>query len=142
MQDSEEAGRHPVLFIDNCDDKRDVMRSMDVARDLVQSTDFTYTTTIRCDFILGELPAKDVLLAADRCAVWTHHLLENRLLIVSTEAGLKQMQVQEIRSPGHMWRNSRLGVILCIPPLLRIPPGAIVSYQSKIERVLREKVTS
>lgn len=138
----EKTGRHSVLFIDNCDDKRDVGRALEVARDLLQGNEFDYTTTIRCDFMPGELDTEQIMRAEDRCAVWTHQLLENRTLIVSTQAGLKQMQAGD-RSPGEMWRNSRLGVILCTPPLLRIPPSTIHTYQAKIQRALRgEKVSA
>lgn len=139
-----DAIHHPVLLIDNCDDKRDIGMAMEVARDLLQSNDFDYTTTIRCDFMPGELDMEQIRKAEERCAVWTHQLLENRQLIVSTLAGLKQMQVDgEFRTPGSLWRNSRLGVILHIPPLLRIPPSTIHTYQAKIQRALRgEKVSA
>lgn len=129
--------RH-VLFIDDCADKRDITRSLDIARDLVKSTEFVYTTTIRCDFVSGELDDEEVLKAEQRCAVWTHQLLEKRMLIISTEAGLRQMQLGEDKGVGDMWRNNRVGVVLCVQPLLRIPHTAIAHYQAKIERVLKK----
>jgi hypothetical protein len=129
----------PVLFIDNCDDKRDISRALLVATDLVRDSNFVYTTTIRCDFMPGEIEIKQLIQAEHRCAVWTHSLLENRLLIISTQAGLRQMQLGEDKSPGDIWQNSRVGVVLCVPPLLRIPPSAIATYQSKIERVIKRR---
>lgn len=135
-QDNAEA---PVLFIDDCSDKRDIIHALNVARDLVKGEDFIYTTTIRCDYMPGDLILPNFIKAAQRCAVWTHQLLDNRLLIVSTIMGLTQIQAGEDKKVGDIWRNTRLGVILCTPSLLAIPPAAIESYQSKIERVLKKK---
>lgn len=140
-RDVEEIDQDKVLVIDDCPDKRDVRRAVELARDLVRGTQFTYTTTIRCDYVLGELTADGEKMALNRCAVWTHQLLANRLLILSTLNGLHQMRITErVTVPGDLWLNHRLGAILCIPPLYLMTGKEMGTYQSKVMRVLKGEV--
>lgn len=126
-----------ILVVDDCADKRDMLHNMERASRLLHERPFIYTTTIRCDYISGEISKEAEEKALNRCAVWTHQLLENRMFILSTLNGLKQMRIGEGRGEGDLWRSLRLGVILCIPPLDRMTVKEFSAYMAKTERVLK-----
>lgn len=127
-----------VLVIDDASNYADYPQAIDVARILVGDVDFTYTTTIRCNHYPTDLKATERSTATARCAVWTHGLLENRMVILSTQRGMNQMKIETFRVPGDMFRNSKLGLLLCISPLLEMNETAIKHYKVKTQRLLRE----
>jgi hypothetical protein len=119
-----------VLVLDDCDDKKLVS-----------------TATINLWELLGksifeehEVVEADVQVAAERCAVWTNMLLEERLVILATKRGLEQMGVKKEMEEGDMRKSARWGVVLCIPPLHLLSPksAAFKVYKAKVQRVLKE----
>jgi hypothetical protein len=66
-------------------------------------------------------------------------LLEHRALILSTLRGLKQLKV-EGKSEGGIFKNERLGVLVCMPPLWDLVGSIALSdiYRPKVQRAMRE----
>src|SRR5688500_7899617 len=80
-----------VLVLDDCEELEYCMVGMDMAQKLLSTrTDFTYTTTVRCNSAGLDREKKRKVLA--RCSVWTNSLLENRSIILATRNGLLQMR--------------------------------------------------
>jgi hypothetical protein len=129
-------GNAKVLVIDDCKSHLQLDLSLEVADILLKPTPYLFTTSVRCEF--NSLPKEALPIAISRCSVWTRSLTENRLVILSTFSGLKQLKVETDRGPGSMFRNNRLGLILQIPPLLEMDGKTIEGFRPKAQRLLRE----
>lgn len=138
MSHLEEEGEKPViLVIDDEFKQSNYSDAVDVAMEILGEQKFTYTTTIRCNFTPGELTAQQVDTATQRCSVWTHHLLNDRLIILSTITGVKQMKLPKVVGEGDMFR-SPLGYVLVIPALGDMKPEVVSIYKNKALRLLKE----
>jgi hypothetical protein len=126
-----------VLVLDDTNRLEWCMTAMDIAQALLGTeTNFTYTTTVRCEsFSLGTKDREKVL---SSCGVWTHSLLENRSLILTTVNGLKQMRIAPEKGEGDMFRSNQYGAILVIPPLVHMRDSELNAYIAKTKRLLRE----
>jgi hypothetical protein len=130
-----------VLVIDDAQNQLDQYDGMKwMGANLLPTTPFTYTSTIRCEHDVTEISGDQLLEAVEKCSVWTHQLLEDRAVILTTETGLHQLQLGEKRKRGDMFVHGRLGVVLVIPPvaLFITNPGLTSEYKPRIQRVLKE----
>lgn len=143
----EEGTTPPILFIDDMYKTPDMSIVIASPKDyLVHITEdvfginrqhFTYTNSVRC------MPGLDVTDeqmedATQRCSVWTHFLADNRLVIVSTVTGLSQLEIDATPKPGDLFRSLRLGIILCIPPILTMDRELSDLYAAKFNRALKQ----
>lgn len=134
----EEEGEWPrVLVIDDNFSKKNYQQAIETAQQILGDVPFTYTSTIRCD-LPSDLELPKLRIAASRCSVWTGSLVENRSVILTTQRGLDQMKLGAEREVGDMFRNNRAGLILCIPPLIRLKGVAVNPYRTKAQRLLKE----
>jgi hypothetical protein len=97
---------------------------------ILNNLPYTYTRVIRCenDGASDEKRRE----AESKCAVWTHHLLNNRRVIITVPKGLKQMGI-EGKAVGDLFRSNKYGIILVIDRF-----SEISTYHAKIQRALRE----
>lgn len=126
-----------VLVLDDPETKEDYELAMKVAARLLGSVSFAYSATVRCDHVFGEMSLETLSMVTSRCAVWTNLISEGRLLILSTVRGLVQLKVGLEWKEGDVFRVGKLGVVLCIPPLLSLLDEFPV-YKRKVERAMRE----
>lgn len=91
---------------------------------------YTYTRVVRCEY--EPMPSEQMREAESRCAVWTHHLLSGRSLIITVPKGLRQMGI-EGKNVGDLFRSGKYGVVLVVDRY-----NEIHKYQDKIQRALRE----
>lgn len=101
---------------------------------------FTYTRSVRCS-PNGDLSILQTSMARakNHCSVWTHMLADNRLGIISTRAGLDQLDIDPKFKEGDIFKTAKWGVVLCIPPIGLFMGGSEVKmYQSKVARLLKE----
>ena len=123
-----------ILLIDDAFSATTWSLSKKKATELFQPIGFTYTTSIRCEtFSTPTIADEEIVLS--RCSVWTNLLLDGKQLIVSTKYGLKQLKIASDISVGEAFRSSRLGIILCIPPILALESKV---YRTKIQRAIKE----
>lgn len=135
--DNEE--RHlEVLVIDDARRHAEMKDCLDTAHEILDGVDFTYTTTIRCEHRLSQITQEQEQDALSRCAVWTHALVDKRLVILTTLKGLAQMKTTRERTVGESFKSSRYGYILVIPPLAEIDSNSIREYHSRAQRLLKE----
>lgn len=129
-----------VLVIDDAPHIKYYGKAVGLAKELLGKTEFDYTTTIRCSHLPIEHDQENLEIALSRCAVWTHMLLEGRALILATENALKQMRLDEDHKEGDVFKNSKCGVVVCIPPLVNLigAEDALNIYKTKTARALRE----
>lgn len=133
-------GVAPVLVIDDLYDKKYLPDVFTVLNELLSGfwPTYNYTNAIRCDWEPDEIAPEDLNKATQRCSVWTHSLLMERAVIISTVTGLHQMKILD-KEPGAIFRSAKYGLILCVPPLLEIGvKGEMGMYRSKVERIMRE----
>ena len=128
-------GESPVLLV--IDDSPDVGEAASIMSELMgKPVPFTYTSSVRCLDRLGTIN-NDALVS--RCSVWTHSLVEGRAAIITTRNGLKQLKAAEDRNEGDLFKHSRLGVVLVIPPLNSLDMERNLHiYTKKVKRVLSE----
>lgn len=100
----------------------------------LETWEFAYTTAVRCEGAYG----KDLEEIVSHCAVWTNMVAEDRKLILSTKRGLAQLKVGADKEEGDAFRSTRLGVVLCIPPLLGMGEVDRRIFKEKTKRVMRE----
>lgn len=136
-----EPARPLLLVIDDLFESEEYKnRQMVVSSLLPVDIAFTYTSTVRCSVLHEDMiPGRfDVILS--RCSVWTNSLLDERLVILSTVNGLKQMKVEKDYNEGDMFKSVRLGVVLVIPPIKMLGPRDrfFSVYQEKVKRVMKE----
>lgn len=127
-----------ILILDDTPERKDYDKAIRMAQLLIGPQTFTYSATIRCSFVPDALNQVQLQTAASRCSVWTNQLLEGRAVIIATMRGLFQLKVGIERVVGEAFRVPRLGVILCIPPLLTLKVKDLDIYQAKVKRVLKE----
>jgi hypothetical protein len=129
--------RPPILVIDDLIVEEGYAGAIWTAHELLGRliADFTYTSTIRCWH--DGLEDEDLKTAISRCSVWTHSLLDNRLVILATQRGLIQMGVK-MREEGEMFRSGKYGLVLCIPPLWSMNEIDRTPYKAKTARLLKE----
>lgn len=138
MSHLEEEGEKPViLVIDDEFKQSDYSNAIDVAMEILGEQKFTYTTTIRCSFDPSALSFDQFNTAVQRCSVWTHHLLNDRLIILATKLGVKQMKLPKTVDEGDMFK-SPLGYVLVIPALYKMKPEVVSIYKNKALRLLKE----
>lgn len=140
----------PVMYVQKDDDNPppilvldDMLHSMGYGEALLYAhdlfgpriADFTYSTTMRCVYNAED---EDRDIATARCAVWTHSLLENRLVTLATLRGLQQMGIKD-RKEGDAFRSSKYGLVLCIPPLWKMTTSYdFALIKTKTQRLLKE----
>lgn len=122
------------LVLDDPETQEDYELALRAACRLLGTIGFTYSATVRCDHNPKEL----IEAVISRCAVWTNLVSEGRSLIVSTRRGLSQLKVGDEWKEGDVFRAGKLGVVLCIPPLLSLSSVEFSAYREKAKRVLRE----
>jgi hypothetical protein len=127
--------RPKILVIDDNPYSYSVTGVIDYVLD---GNEYIYTNSIRCHFDVGRVLEDDQEIAIARCAVWTNALLADRLVILSTVNGLKQMKIDPDKKPGDMFRSKKLGLILCIPPLYSMLDAEYDLYAAKAMRLMKE----
>ena len=127
-----------VLFIDDAPNWESVDRGMRVVLTLLDIP-FVYTQSIRCEYQPKIIHYEDEKVALARCAVWTHHLLEQRRVIVTTEKGLRQMRIDpKTINVGEMKATVKYGLILHVAPLWSMATAEVPTLKSKVDRLLKE----
>ena len=125
----------PVLILD--DASEDSTEALRVARLLLgDNMTFTYTTTIRCTQKIHRVKPDRYDNALQHCAVWTHLLTGDRLVILATQHGLKQMRIGHEMKEGSMSKSIKWGLTLCIPPLSSMTAQDIQHYAAQTHRLL------
>ncbi len=126
-----------VLVLDDVNEMEMVIMGMEIAQSLLGlTTDFTYTTTVRCESASLGVKEREQVLSS--CGVWTHSLLENRSLIITTVNGLKQMRIAPEKGEGDMFRSNQYGAVLVIPPLVHMRDSELNAYIAKTKRLVKE----
>lgn len=130
--------RSSVLVIDDAwgADHTPIQRRLDAL--FPEGVAYTYTSTVRCKFSTHEVSPEWVEVSVQRCAVWTHLLMDNRSVVITTPYGLRQMGLEVDRKPGDMFKSAKVGVVLVIPPIVMMSGKDVVEYQPRVKRVLRE----
>lgn len=125
----------PILILD--DTNGNPTEALRVAKLLVgEGIPFTYTTTIRCTQKIHQVSVESYGKALQHCAVWTHLLTDNRMAILATEHGLQQMRVNQGIKAGGIFKSTKWGLVLCIPPLHSMTNQEIQHYTTLTHRVL------
>jgi len=130
-----------VLVIDDQINLKDYAEGIYIAHELLGRliADFSYTSTIRCEYEPGRLSDIEADTAVAKCSVWTHHLLDNRKVILTTQRGLTQMGIKG-RKEGDIFRSGKYGLILCVYPLrhMRTEEVYFPTFKAKTQRLLKE----
>ena len=125
----------PILVLD--DSNGDSTEALRVAKLLLgEDTPFTYTTTVRCTQRIAQARPEALDIARRHCAVWTHLLTDNRMVILATQAGLRQMSITKDIKQGSTVKSVKWGLVLCIPPLYTMKAEDIKHYTAHVRRVL------
>jgi hypothetical protein len=99
--------------------------------------DFAYTSTTRCE--MEGATSEQKARAIQRCSVWTNLVCHDRLVIVSTLTGLRQLGIEPGHQIGDVFTDDVNGVIVVIPPLNTITPEEMKNeWRPKVRRVLKE----
>lgn len=128
-----------ILVLDDASSREEAKLGVARAKKLLGDRPFTYSQTVRCAQGPNSPTEEQLQEARSHCSVWTHHLADNRLLLLATPAALRQLKLERECVPGDLFKSVRLGIVLCIPPLptLSSKSSAWEVYETKLGRALK-----